>query len=108
MKDWEKISKEATHLVVVGTFLNESTGLCAIPSPKDPSYFRELALHSASAEMAIKPLARLTRVVFEKFPEKERLRKDLVEIVDRLERAMLFLEEADALDNPDRRRSFEQ
>ncbi len=108
MNTLDQYMKEATHLVVVGTFINESTGLCAVPSPKDPKYFRELACHSASAEMAMRPLAKLCRIVFDKFPPKDKLRRDLLEIVDRLEHATSLLEEAVALDNPDRRESFEK
>lgn len=93
------------HLVVMGTFIDKSTALALVPSFKDPSYVRELAVHSASAEMAMRPLAKLSRSVLDKFP-KQNLRRDLLEIVDRLERATALLEEAVALDNPDRRASF--
>lgn len=96
---------EPTHLVVMGTFIDKSTALAVVSPGKDPSYVRELAVHSASAQMAMRPLAKLARVILNKFP-KENLRRDLVEIVDRLDRATGLLEEAVALDNPDRRASF--
>jgi len=97
---------QPNHLVVLGTFTGSGDEGVALITSQNPCDTRQLATHSASAEMAIGPLARMVGAVVRKFGPREKLHPFYHEILDRLEGAQDLLVEADALDNPDRRKAM--
>jgi hypothetical protein len=92
-----------SHLIILGTFDGKDCGVAVIQSHKDPCKVRELATHSASAEMAVEPLAQMVQAVADKFGPNEKLHPVFHAIVERIRHAADLLKEADALNNYDRK-----
>ena len=93
---------EATHLVILGSHFYDAEGVAVVDSGKDPGFVRELAVHSASAEMAVPALAKMCGVVAKKFGPKEQLHPFFHDIQNRIQHAADLLKEAADLNNYDR------
>jgi len=83
------------YLRVLGDFINpNATGIVAMDG--DPCKVRELAVHSASAEMAMGPLIAITRQIHDWYAGIN-LRDNLRPIPELLAKAVALLEQAQAL-----------